>query len=79
MKNDHALDYLTNSIKKGQKRPRKPTKAQVNSQMKKYLCNQDNWKMNQLKGKSYDEVRLLYYTAYRKDKVFVPMGSEEDY
>ena len=41
MKNDQALDHMVSSIKKGQKKPMKPTKAQVIAEMKSFLCMQE--------------------------------------
>ena len=78
MKNDQALDDMISSIKKGQKRPRKPSQAQVIAGMKKFLCMQAGWKMTQLKGKSYKEIQVLYYRAFRRNKDFIPMNSEEE-
>lgn len=46
--------------------------------MKKYLCHVGEWKMNQLKGKSYEEIQRLYYQEYRRDKDFLPMHSEAE-
>ena len=40
MKNDQDLDHLTISIQKKKKKPTKPTTAQINAQMKQYLCHQ---------------------------------------
>ena len=78
MKNDQALDDMISSIKKGQKRPRKASQAQVIARMKKFLCMQAGWKMTQLKGKSYKEIQVLYYRAFRRNKDFIPMNSEEE-
>lgn len=78
MKNDKALDEMISSIKKGQKRPRQPTEAQVIYGIKKYLCNQGGWKMNQFKGRSHEEIQLEYYRVFKSNKDFVPMNSEEE-
>ena len=75
MKNDQALDDMISSIKKGQKRPRKPSQAQVIAEMKKFLCTQAGWKMTQLKGKRYEELQALYYKAFRRNKYFIPVDS----
>ena len=66
------------SVKKGHKRPRKPFQAQVIAGMKKFVCMQAGWKMTQLKGKSYKEIQVLYYRAFRRNKDFVLMDSEEE-
>ena len=77
MKNDQAFVHLTSSIRK-KKKPRKPTEAHIIAQMKQYLIHQDNWKMAQLKGNSYAEIKLHYYSAYRKNTLFAPIGSEKE-
>lgn len=77
-KNKIALDEMINSIKKGPKKKGKPSKSQVTYGMKKYLCHQANWKMYQLKGKSHEEIEVLYYTAFRRSKIFIPMGTEKE-
>ena len=78
MKNDQAIDEMISSIKKGQKRSRKPSQAQVIAGMKKFLCMQAGWKMTQLKGKNYEEIQVLYYRAFRRNKYFIPMDSQEE-
>ena len=78
MKNDQTLDYLTSSIKKNQKKPRKPTEAQMIAQMKQSRCKQAGWKMYQFKGMSYAEIKFKYFTAYRRNTQFAPMGSEKE-
>ena len=78
MKNDQALNAMINSIKKNQKKQRQPSKIQVIAGMKKYLCHVVGWKMSQLKGKSHEEIERLYYRAFRRDKDFLPMNSEEE-
>ena len=75
---DQAFDHVTDKIKKKQKRKRKPTEAQIIAEMKQYLCKQAGWKMHQFKGMSYDEVRLHYYTAYKRNSVFCARGSKEE-
>ena len=69
---------MIDSIKKNQKKSRQPSKVQVIASMKKFLCHVAGWKMSQLKGKSHDKIEGLYYRAYRRDKDFVPMDSEEE-
>lgn len=78
MKNDQALNEMIGSIKKNQKKQRQPSKVQVIVGMKKFLCHVAGWKMCQLKGKSHEEIEGLYYRAFRRDKDFVPMNSEEE-
>ena len=78
MKNDQAFDHLAGSIKQKQKKPIKPTDAQIVAQMKQFLCCQAGWKMYQFRGKSYDEIRLHYYTAYKRNSLFAPRGSEKE-
>ena len=46
-------------------RKRPPTRAQIIKGMKDYLKHQDEW-IAQLKGKSNEEIEILYYIAYRK-------------
>ena len=75
---DQASDYLTDEIKKKQKRKRKATEAQMIAEMKQYLCKQAGWKMHQFKGMPYDEVRLHYFTAYKRNSVFCARGSKEE-
>ncbi|WP_254486045.1 hypothetical protein, partial [Salmonella enterica] len=47
MKNNQALQDAIVSVKKGQKKPRRPTKAQVISMMKDYCCKLGGWKRHQ--------------------------------
>ena len=46
--------------------------------MKKFLYMQFGWKMTQLKGKSYEEIQVLYYRAFRRNKDFIPMDCQEE-
>ena len=39
---------------------------------------QAGWKMTQLKGKSYEEIQVVYYRAFRRNKDFIPMDSQEE-
>ena len=63
---------------KQKKRKRKPTEAQLIKQMKLYLCAQCGWKMHQFKGMAHDAIRLHYYSGYKMNKMFIPMGSKEE-
>ena len=45
--------------------------------MKKYCCHVGNWKMNQFKGMSHDQVKVIYYRTVKRDKKFIPMDTEE--
>ena len=78
MINDQAFDYVAGVIRGKQKRKRKLTEAQVIAQMKQYLCKQAGWKMNQFQGMSYDEIRLRYYTTFRRNSLFAAIGSKEE-
>ena len=40
------------------------------------MCAQCGWKMAQFKGMGYDEIMLHYYSGFRRNQVFLPIGSE---
>ena len=63
---------------KQKKRKRNQTPAQVVKQMKNYLVAQCSWKMAEFKGMQHDEVMLHYYSGYKMNSDFIPMGSEAE-
>ena len=77
MKNRQALQDAIGTIKKGQKKPRQPSKAQVISMMKYYCCHVGGWKMSQFKGMNHEQIEGVYYRIKRQDSEFIPMDSEE--
>ncbi|PWA89426.1 hypothetical protein CTI12_AA109180 [Artemisia annua] len=79
MKNDQAFDDMVSSIQKSQKKKRKPSKAQVIAGMKKFLCNQANFKMSQFRGMTYEEIESHYYIWFRRTRHdFIPMDSQKE-
>ncbi|GKA33229.1 hypothetical protein Tco_0719596 [Tanacetum coccineum] len=61
-----------------EKRNKPPTKAQKRKTMSTYLKNMDGWKLDQLKGKSYNEVEKLFDQAMARINNFVGMDSAEE-
>ena len=61
MNNQQALDDIIGTIRKGQKKPKQPTKAHLISEMKTFCCHVGNWKMSQFKGMSHDRIEGIYY------------------
>ncbi|GJU81185.1 hypothetical protein Tco_1283550 [Tanacetum coccineum] len=61
-----------------EKRNKPPTKAQKRKTMSTYLKNMDGWKLDQLKGKSYNEVEKLFHQAMARINNFVGMDSAEE-
>ena len=60
MKNQQALDEIIGDVRKGQKKSRKLTKAQIIAEMKAFCCHVGNMKMGQFKGMSHDEIEGIY-------------------
>ncbi|GJW58941.1 hypothetical protein Tco_0105672 [Tanacetum coccineum] len=61
-----------------EKRNKPPTKAQKRKTMSTYLKNIDGWKLDQLKGKSYNEVEKLFDQAMARINNFVGMDIAEE-
>ncbi|GJX55322.1 hypothetical protein Tco_0285219 [Tanacetum coccineum] len=59
-----------------EKRRKPPTKAQKRNLMSTYLKNMGGYKHNQLKSKSYKEIRKLFDNEMRRVNTFIPMDSE---
>lgn len=78
MKNQQALDEIIGDVRKGQKKQKQPTKAQVIAEMKTYCCHVGNWKRSQFKGMSYDRIEGIYYRLKRQDSDFIPIDFEEE-
>jgi hypothetical protein len=78
MKNQQALDEVIGKVRKGQKKQRQPTKAQVIAEMKTYCCHVGNWKMSQFKGMSHDRIEGIFYRLKRQDSDFIPIDFEEE-
>ncbi|GJY26363.1 hypothetical protein Tco_0401089 [Tanacetum coccineum] len=57
-------------------RSKPPTKNQIRNRMCTYLKNMGEYKHNQLKGRSYEEIQKLFDKAYKQVSSFVPMNSE---
>ena len=76
MKNEQALDEIIGDVRKGQKKPRKLTKAQIIAEMKTFCCHVGNMKMAQFKGMSHDQIEGIYYRIKRQDSKFIPMDQE---
>ncbi|GJW57307.1 hypothetical protein Tco_0104038 [Tanacetum coccineum] len=62
--------------KAAEKRSKPRTKAQMRNRMCTYLKNMGEYKHNQLKGRSYEEIHKLFDKAYKHVNLFVPMDSE---
>lgn len=77
MKNQQALDEIIGKVKKGQKKHRQPTKAQIIHEMKVFCCHAGNWKMTNFKRMSHDQIEGIYYRAKRQDSSFKPIDFEE--
>ncbi|GKG52959.1 hypothetical protein Tco_0550071, partial [Tanacetum coccineum] len=60
-----------------EKMSKPPTKAQKRKTMSTYLKNMDGWKLQRLKGKSYNEVEKLFDQAMARINNFVGMDSAE--
>ena len=74
MKNEQALDVVINSLRDSKKKWKILSRSEVLYGMKKYLCNQFNWKMSQFKGMSAGQIELAYYTGYKKEYTFHSYG-----
>ncbi|GKD50542.1 hypothetical protein Tco_1279518 [Tanacetum coccineum] len=61
-----------------EKRNKHATKAQKRKTMSTYLKNMDGWKLDQLKGKSYNEVEKLFDQAMARINNFVGMDSAKE-
>ncbi|GJX70785.1 hypothetical protein Tco_0307956 [Tanacetum coccineum] len=59
-----------------EQRSKPPTKAQMRNRMCTYLKNMGEYKHNQLKGRSYEEIHKLFDKAYKQVNSFVPMDLE---
>ncbi|GJS92191.1 hypothetical protein Tco_0774827 [Tanacetum coccineum] len=46
--------------------------------MSNYLKNMDGYTLQQLRGYSFDEIKILFETTMRKVNTFVPIESEVD-
>nr|GEY50385.1 hypothetical protein [Tanacetum cinerariifolium] len=57
-------------------RSKPPTKAQKRNQMCTYLKNMENYKHNQLKNKSFKEIKMLFNNTMKWIEAFVPMDTE---
>nr|GEX47603.1 hypothetical protein [Tanacetum cinerariifolium] len=53
-----------------------PTKAQKRNQMCTYLKNMENFKHNQLKRKSLEELQMLFNNTMKWTEAFVPMDTK---
>ncbi|GJU53079.1 hypothetical protein Tco_1226793 [Tanacetum coccineum] len=60
-----------------EKRRKPPTKAQKRNLMSTYLKNMGEYKHNQLKSKSYEEIQKLFDNEMRRVNTFIHMDSEE--
>jgi hypothetical protein len=76
MKNQQALDDIIGTVRKGQKKPRQPTKTQIIAEMKTYYCHVGNMKMAQFKGMKHDRIEGIYYRVKRQESNFIPMDKE---
>ncbi|GJY35815.1 hypothetical protein Tco_0421193 [Tanacetum coccineum] len=56
-----------------EKRRKPPTKAQKRNLMSTYLKNMGEYKHNQLKNKSYEEIQKLFDNEMRRVNTFIPM------
>ncbi|GKC15672.1 reverse transcriptase domain-containing protein [Tanacetum coccineum] len=59
-------------------RNKPPTRTRLRSIMMTFLKHQGNYKHHQLKGKSFEEIQVLYEKEKRFIDNFVPMGSAEE-
>nr|GEY72195.1 hypothetical protein [Tanacetum cinerariifolium] len=57
-------------------RSKPPTKTQKRFQMCTYLKNMANYKHNQLKNKSFEEIQMLFNNTMKWIESFVPMDTE---
>nr|GEV60662.1 hypothetical protein [Tanacetum cinerariifolium] len=60
-------------LRAGNIRSKTPTKAQNRNQMCTYLKNMANYKHNQLKSKSFEEIQILFNNTMKWIEAFVPM------
>ncbi|GKB47709.1 hypothetical protein Tco_0898462, partial [Tanacetum coccineum] len=60
-----------------EKRRKPPTKAQNRNLMSTYLKNMGEYKHNQLKSKSYEEIQKMFDNEMRRVNTFILMDSEE--
>ncbi|GJZ18636.1 hypothetical protein Tco_0554759 [Tanacetum coccineum] len=74
----HVIDWNDPSIIRyhaHQNRPR--SVAEVRKNMMVYLKNQGGYKMKDLKGMSYDDIRPIFEKVWDQIHSFVPMDSEK--
>ncbi|GKE27272.1 hypothetical protein Tco_1442656 [Tanacetum coccineum] len=64
------------ALRAQEKRSRPPTKTQKRNQMSIYLKHIGGYKHNQLKGRSYDEIKKLFDKEMKRVNSFVAMNSE---
>ncbi|GKA23380.1 hypothetical protein Tco_0709342 [Tanacetum coccineum] len=64
------------ALRAQEKRNRPPTKAQKRTQMSTYLKHMGGYTYKQLKGKSFDEIQMLFDKEMKRVNTFVAMGSE---
>nr|GEZ03806.1 hypothetical protein [Tanacetum cinerariifolium] len=57
-------------------RSKPPTKTQKRNQMCTYLKNMENYKHNQLKSKSFEEIHILFNNTMKWIEAFVPTDTE---
>nr|GEU61129.1 hypothetical protein [Tanacetum cinerariifolium] len=63
-------------LRSKEKRRKPPTKAQKKNQMCTYLKNMENYKHNQLKSKSFEEIQMLFNNTMKWIEAFDPMDTE---
>ncbi|GKE52748.1 retrovirus-related pol polyprotein from transposon TNT 1-94, partial [Tanacetum coccineum] len=64
------------AIRAQEKRNKPPTKAQKRNIMSTYLKNMAGYKHNQLKNKSFNDIRKLFDKAMKRVNIFVDMDTE---
>nr|GEV32452.1 retrovirus-related Pol polyprotein from transposon TNT 1-94 [Tanacetum cinerariifolium] len=66
----------TDALRAKEKRSKPPTKAQKRNRMCTYLKSMGNYKHNQLKNKSFEEIQMLFNNTMKWIDSFVPMDTE---
>ncbi|GJV84962.1 hypothetical protein Tco_1524860 [Tanacetum coccineum] len=64
------------AIRAQEKRYKPPTKAQKRNTMSTYLKNMARYKQNQLKNKSFDDIKKLFDKAMKRVNTFVDVDTE---
>ncbi|GJY48608.1 putative ribonuclease H-like domain-containing protein [Tanacetum coccineum] len=71
-----SWDNQERNIRAKEKRNKPPTKAQKRNTMSTYLKNMAEYKHNQLKNKSFDDIQKLFDKTMKRVNIFVDMDTE---